>query len=236
MAKVVQFVGIENVVEAFVNRNCCMWSLWVDRQFLFSYIGADNQEAADNLQETLERLEKNRGIYTLKVYTKVKDAECISEKDACHGSFNFRMMAYEGDGDGATPYYRSLRDEINALKAERQTLLDELGDRDENEDGGLLGKLGSMFMEDPAKLPLMLQSIQGVLSMFTKQTTQTGQPGPVALSGIADQQQKAAANNELLTVIAQLQQKDPQLLKHLKKLASLPDPVFMQLVSMLDTM
>lgn len=231
MAKVVQFVGIENVVEAFVNRNCCMWSLWVDRQFLFSYIGADNQEAADNLQETLERLEKNRGVYTLKVYNKIKDADCISEKDPAHGSFNFRMMPYEGDGEG-TPYYRSLREEIAALKAERETLLDEIGDRDET--GGLLGKLGSMFMEDPTKLPLMLQSIQGVLSMFTTQTKPTGQPGPVALSGITEQQ--PAASNELLTVVAQLQKKDPQLLKHLKKLASLPDPVFQQLVSMLDTM
>jgi hypothetical protein len=225
MAKVVQFVGIENVVEAFVNRGCCIWSLWVDRQFLFSYIGQDNEDAAGNLQETLERLEKNRGIYTLKVYHKIKDGECVSEKDACHGSFNFRMMAYEGDSGDGTPYYKTLRAEIEALKAERDTLLEEI----EDDDGGVLGKLGAMFMEDPAKLPLMVSSIQGILNMFTTQTKPTGQPQAVALSGVPNDQ-------DLINVIDALKRKDPQLLQHLQKLAALPDPVFKQLIAILDGM
>jgi hypothetical protein len=225
MAKVVQFVGIESTIETFVNSDAKFWSLWVDRQMLFSFVGENGNEAADALQQILERLEKNRGIYTLKIYRKLKDPECISEKDPCHGSFNFRMMPYEGDTDG-TPYYKALRDELTALKAERETLLDELGERDD--DGGVLGKLGSMFLEDPAKLPLMVQSIQGVLNMFTSQTKPTGQQQPVALSGINDDAQ-------LNQVIETLKRKDPELLKHLQKLASMPDPLFKQLIGMLES-
>jgi len=111
-------------------------------------------------------------------------------------------------------------------------LLDEVGE----DDGGLLGKLGAMFMEDPAKLPLMVQSIQGVLSMFTTQTKQTGQP--VALGAVTQPKGDALLlqDTHIMQVVEVLKKKDPQLLQHLTKLASLPDPVFKQLVSMLDTM
>lgn len=227
MAKVVQFVGIGKTVEAFENSDCKMWSLWVDRQMLFSFVGNDSAEAAGALQDILEKLEQNRGVYTLKVYRKIKDPDFICEKDPSHGSFNFRMMAYDGDTEG-TGYYKSLREELAAVKAERDTLLDEVGDRD---DGGIMGKLGNLFMEDPAKLPLMIASIQNVIGMFTTQTRQTGQPAPVALSGV-----NSALDEQLKQVIEQLKKKDPNLLQHLQKLAALPDPVFNQLTGMLDSM
>jgi len=232
MAKVVQFVGIENVVEAFVNRDCKIWSLWVDRQFLFSYIGESNEDAAGNLQQVLEKLEKNRGIYTLKVYVRVKDADCVCEKDPCHGSFNFRMMAYDGDTDG-TPYYRTMRDEIAALKAERDTLLQEVEDGGSDNDG-LLGKLGEIFLNDPTKLPLMIQSVQGLINtMFTTQTKATGQP--VAISGV-NPPATQVSDQQLWNTVKTLEKKDPDLLKHLQKLLALPDPVLKQLLTALDTM
>jgi hypothetical protein len=84
-------------------------------------------------------------------------------------------------------------------------------------------------MEDPAKLPLMVSSIQGILNMFTTQTKPTGQPQAVALSGVPNDQ-------DLINVIDALKRKDPQLLQHLQKLAALPDPVFKQLIAILDGM
>lgn len=226
MATGVQFKGIDKVVQAFTNRDCCAWSIWSGKQFLFSCVASSANEAAGELSNLLEALDQSgKCVYTLKVYEDVKDGSRITEKTEAHGSFNFRLNEEdEPAGYGRVSGYK----EVEALKAEIATLKSEL--EEDEEDESLVDRIAGVFMEDPAKLPLMLQSLQGVINMFTKQTTVQGQP--VTIGAIP-------GNDEIKAAIEVLKQHDAKLSIHLTKLAQLAvnDPgTFKLLLSTLDNM
>lgn len=223
----VQFSGIDNVIKAFCSREVKAWSVWNGKQFLFSCVAANETDAAADLETLLRSLEQSASaVYTLKVYEDIGKKEKITEKTACHGSFNFKLVQY--DGVNSMPdWMREIKEENKQLKAERETLLRELANEpDEPKD--FLGRIGAMIEQDPGKLPLIVASVQSVINMFTKQTTATGQP--VAIGGIN------ANDPQLTAVVEQLKTKDPNLLQHLTKLANMPDAEFKYLLSILDGM
>jgi len=166
-------------------------------------------------------------VYTLKIYEDIPKKEKITEKTACHGSFNFKLVQY--DGINSMPdWMREIKEENKALKAQNETLLQELTN-DDDEPKDFLGRIGVMIEQDPGKLPLLVQSVQSVLNMFTTQTAKpSGQPVAIGAVGANDPQ--------LISVIDRLKQKDPNLLNHLTKLANMPDTEFKYLLSILDNM
>jgi len=230
VAQLVQFTGITKVIEAFQNRECRAWSVWSGRQLLFTCVGINSQDAALELQTLLESLDRTgNGIYTLKVYEDLKKAEKITEKTPAHGSFNYRLSEYDQE---STNWYKQFQQENKELKAELQTLKEELDAGPEDEEKNALGYI-EMFLEDPAKLPLIVQSIQSVLNMFTTQTKMTGQqitPAPITISGIS-------GPDPLQSAIEVLKAKDPNLTRHLQKLAQIAtnDPEgFKYLLTVID--
>lgn len=227
MATVVQFTGIEAVMNAFLYRECKAWSIWVGNQFLFSCVGDSAADAANELETVLTSIEKSgKGIYTLKIYEDLKKNTKITNKTECNGSFNFRLQAFDPERDGSN-YYNDLRNEVKELKAQNEQLLQELDEKDDaDEEPDMLGKIGNMFLSDPTKLPAFISAINSVLNMFTKQTTVPGQP--VAIGNVP------GSPDPLTAVIEKLKAKDPKLTEHLTKLASMDDATFKQLLAILD--
>jgi len=240
MSNIVQFTGIENVVQAFTSRGCKSWSVWVGNQFLFSFIGQTAAEAANELQTLLDTLDKTgKGIYTLKVYDRLNKKEAITNKTACHGSFNFRLKSFDPETDGSR-YYNDMRREIDTLKAEKETLLQELeAGEDDEPQRDIIGTITEIFINDPAKIPVIIQSLHAILNMFTGQTKQTGQqmqPAPVALGAVG---YNGNGKTELQTAIEELTQLDPKITEHLQKLVLIArnDPAgFNTLLNILDNM
>lgn len=226
----VQFSGIDNVIKAFASREVKAWSVWNGKQFLFSCVAANEIDAAADLETLLRSLEQSASaVYTLKVYEDIarkgKVFEKITEKTPCHGSFNFKLVQY--DGINSMPdWMREIKEENKILKAQNETLINELADQDD-EPKDFLGRIGAMLEQDPGKLPLIIASVQSVINMFTKQTTPTGQP--VAIGNIP-------GPDELTAVIERLKIKDPKLTEHLTKLANMPDAEFKYLLTILDGM
>lgn len=222
----------------FLNRQCKAWSVWVGNQFLFSCTGTNVADAANELETLLNSLDKNgKGIYTLKVYEDIKKQK-ITNKTECHGSFNFRLQAFNADTEGSL-YYKEMREELKTLKAERDQLQQELEELPEEDERprDFLGRIGEVIMEDPTKLPLLLQTfqqaLQPILAMFTTQTKVTGQqitPAPAMISGVGP--------DPLQQAIETLKEKDPELTRHLQKLAQIATndkPTFDYLLTLLDS-
>ena len=233
----VQFTGIENVIKAFSNREVKAWSVWIGKQFLFSCVGANETEAAADLETLLNSLEKSAHVYTLKVYEDIGKKERITEKTPAHGSFNFKLLQYDGSsGNNMPEWMREIKDENKALKLQNETLMQELEESDDDEPPkDIIGTITELIVTDPAKIPVIAQSIYAIIKMFTGQTTQTGQPfaqpAPVAISGVTE--------NSLQSVIDELKQYDPRLTEHLQKLVLIAknDPAgFKSLLGILDNM
>lgn len=234
MPTAVQFRGIANVCKAFENIDCNAWAVWSGKQLLFSCVAANAVEASAELNNLLEALDKSGScVYTLKVYEDLKEGTKIKEKTEADKSFNFRLHDY-GE-EPATGRMNGIYEEIKSLRAENQTLKEELENLPDDEDESMLGRIGNMLLEDPAKLPLMLQSLQSVIGMFIKQTTPTGQP--VAIGAVPGKE--TLNGGPIANAIETLLKYDPQLAEHLTKLAQLAvkDPgTFKFLLSTLDNM
>ena len=131
---------------------------------------------------------------------------------------------------------QEIKEENKALKLQNETLMQELDESDDDEPPkDIIGTITELIVTDPAKIPVIVQSIYAIIKMFTGQTTQTGQPfaqpAPVAISGVTE--------NSLQSVIDELKQYDPRLTEHLQKLVLIAknDPAgFKSLLGILDNM
>jgi len=227
----VQFSGIDNVIKAFSARDVKAWSVWNGKQFLFSCVAANETDAAADLETLLRSLEQSASaVYTLKVYEEIGKKEKITEKTPCHGSFNFKLLQYDGVNN-MPDWMREIKEENKALKAQNETLLSELTENEDPEPSDFMGRIGAMLASDPEKLPAIINSVQAIINMFTKQTTVTGQP--VALGAVTVNN---ASTDQLTDIIDKLKAKDPKLLQHLRKLADMPDAEFKYLLTILDNM
>ena len=237
MANTAQFTGVDSAVAMFLNRKCKAWSVWLGNQFLFSCIGESPEDAANELETLLTSLDKTgKAIYTLKVHDDIKKNQKITSKSECHGSFNFRLQRFDADSEGSF-FYKEMREELKALKLQNETLMQELDEKDIDDEPpkDIIGTITELIVTDPAKIPVIVQSIYAIIKMFTGQTTQTGQPimqpQPVAISGVTD--------TALQLAVDELKQFDPRLTEHLQKLAMIAknDPAgFKSLLGILDNM
>jgi len=84
----VQFFGREKVMAAFEARGIETWGLFQSKQFI------NAGEGSGSLDAFLQMLEPggSQAIYTLKVYRDIADADEITDKTECNGSFNFKLF------------------------------------------------------------------------------------------------------------------------------------------------
>lgn len=217
----VQFRGKAIVLQAFENRNCAAWSLWVGKQFLFKHAGKTNAEAIEVLETHLDLLHENgsTAIYTLRVYDDITEVKQIKEKTESDGSFNFRLQELE-------PYEPGQRS--NALLSRIAALENKLSEGQKDEDEEEPGFLGQV--NDALQNPIVGALVKRI---FGFELPQASQAGPVAIAGIED-----ANQDELLQkAIAILKTKEPKLGTHLYKLAMIAEKNinnFNYLISLLD--
>lgn len=164
MAISIQFIGVENVLNAFNSRGAEFWSLWQGKQFLFKGVGADD------LQTVLDSL-INSGtvaIYTLKVYDDVNDLSELKSKTECDGSFNFRINEIENKpvALNTEPLYRiaARLDEIEEKISGIETNDSDIEVKENNIVGSILGNPAVA-----ALIPLLLEKLINYLS--TDKTT-----------------------------------------------------------------
>lgn len=230
MGASIQFKGISDTVRAFEMREDeKFWAVFQSKNLLH------RGEGSDDLRDFLDMIRKNgsAAIYTLKVYDDVTDVKQIRERTEASGSFNFTLDEY---GEGRGDYYLRVKE----LEAKVKEFEDA---EDDDDEGGVLGKLGNAainLLSEPDKL---IQVINGVKGIFQQPNA------PQMITGIirefAQPQQKTSTiekaqvmpeqkntyvpmtDDEKLqrtaAALTTLEKNDPKIIVHLEKLAELSD-------------
>ena len=237
MASSIQFRGIDAVVEAYSNRDVPAWSLWQGKQFMFKHEGNDIAEGANQLHQTLEMLkDTSNAIYTLKVYEDWKQGQKIKNNTPDDGSFNFKI---DGEAQvGATQYYQSRNTEMLAVLNKINDRLDTLEEEKEiePEQENKLGVIGDIISH-PVLSPIIQGFVQSLLANATKRPEQSPAASPQAtmqravLNGIDESEIRL---NEALSVLKQHDDKLPEHLAKLAKIAASDKNTFNFLLSTLD--
>lgn len=229
----VQFVGLNEVLRAYDNKDCVNWAVWQGKNLNFSYPGSDAQESRAELEEWLKMLSRRssedqyptQAVYTLKFYEDWKGNK-ITAQTAEHSAFNFRLTdpadrlpARAGSIAGVdvlVEELRTIKTDIAALKEQAKTPATVGGPEPLETWEKILdhpitmGLVGKMFGID----------VPGLLAADAK------------LSGIPE----TAGMQE---VIDELLKHDPDLLDHLKKLIRIAEhqpSTFRTIVGMIDKM
>lgn len=216
MGKTVQFIGRDNVVTAYESRGIDVWGLFDGKNMITC------GDTADELRDFLMKMERSHteAIYTLKVYSKVEDADEVDSRTPDSGAVNFKLSHsnYSVSGTGG----------VNAqLDARLKAIEDKLNGEDDDDDEkpkGLEGMLMGL-LEKPEEL---IQVIGMVKSIFTKTP-----PVGAAVAGIPPN----PANDRLEQVINRLSRHDEHIILHLEKLADLAErkpSTFKFLIDQLD--
>lgn len=235
----VQFFGVDNVVKAFEYKKIPSWAIFQGRSLIHKNESSSLDDSADSLEEFLKMLgDTSVAVYTLKVYEGAKPK--INEKTPCDGSFNFRLVEEEERQQRQLVYREGnnkLAEEVKLLREEVATLLavDTEGEDDHQTVGGVEGFIGAL-LQDPTKIPQLVEGVKAVLNMFSvKPPPQYAPPQqlrPVAIAGIDD-------DAKLKSAISRLLQHDTKIADHLTKLADIADQdknTFDYLIGMLEKM
>jgi hypothetical protein len=230
MGHSVQFAGIDTVIRAYnMREEEKFWAVFQSKSLLM------RGEGEGDLISFLQLLEQNgsQAIYTLKVYDNVNDYRQIRERTEASGSFNFQLHK---EGQGRSDYYMKIEERLKVLES---------GDSDEDEDTGVLGKIGSGLigvLGDPDKLTSVINSLPAIIGSI-KDLIRT--PGGVqAIGNIAREyagavvnsniREKSKENNttqmsaeekmqRIAAAIDKLERNDKNILQHLEKLAELSE-------------
>lgn len=131
----VQFVGINEVMKAYDNKDCVKWSVCQGKALNFHYSGDDKDESREDLNKWLKMIgsRTNQAIYTLKFYEDHRGKINAGTPEDC--SFNFRIYDPEEDyapariGNGPAgnrntgvelilEEFKEMRKEVNLLREE----------------------------------------------------------------------------------------------------------------------
>lgn len=227
MSSSVQFKGLESVIAAYENREVPAWSLWQGKQFMFKYEGSDISEGSTQLHATLEMLaQSSNAIYTLKVYEDLPGGK-IKNNTPDDGSFNFKLNL-EGQEITNNQYAvvrnnNALLEEIREMKAQIAAMQEE----EEEEPQSKLGLIGEI-LNDPGISQIVQPLIMKFLGIGSPEA-----PLQRAVGSISGTNDDDILNN----AITFLKSVDPQLPKHLSKLAEIAKndpPTFQFLLQTLD--
>lgn len=215
MSASVHFKGIDNILNAYEQRNVAAWSLWQGSQFLFKYEGTNISEGAQALNDILDRLaQSSNAIYTLKVYEELPGGK-IKDKTPHDGSFNFRLnvdsQEITNSQYGAIRNQNAILEKLERLEQRMNEKEEEGGDEPENK----LGLIGEI-LNDPGVSQIVQPLIGPLLNKLFGLAGVTPQMPMRSISGISDE--AAATLNEAIRI---LKDADPKLPEHLMKLATL---------------
>jgi len=227
----VQFFGKENVLKAYNTRGIDAWGLFDRKQFI--HAGSGSIE----LETFLDMLTPggSNSIYTLKVYRDIDDADDITDKTECNGSFNFKLFAVNqvapgavmaGPGQSTDPILAKLQGVINqeVSNAIEKKLS---GDRDEEDEQENWNSVIMGYVREPEKL---VQVIHAIGSYFKPGAAPSypsavlaGANKPVQRVGAAEQDSADEKLQRLASVLDRLERADPEILDHLEQLADLAE-------------
>lgn len=230
----VQFIGRSAVVDAFKNRGLEVWGLFQSRQFITA------GEGAEALNDFLLKLEPggSMAVYTLQVY-KNADPEEITNKTENNGAVNFKLTDPNLAGTGG---------DVNNRLARLEGIIagSEDDDDDDNGEDSLTGIIMG-WLKEPDKLATAIGAFQALVK-GTGAGSIAPMPGAVGTIedrretpsyAIGGQQSDEVRTHRLAMALDQLEKKDPKILDHLEKLASLatnkPD-LFKFLITQLDAL
>ncbi len=247
----IQFRGLENALQAYVNKDVACWSIWQGKQML------DKGKDAETLRAFLELLEASdsEAIYTVRVYEDIEDPKKIKSTTADDGSFNFRLNepnqlpvkfrgGYERGGYGKG---NSLEERFEELEEKISGFIDAQTNPPANpEEDTLQGALIGL-LKDPDKLGKFIDVTKNLLGQnvqpsyvgnVNRLSDSTASLSP-SNNGAASASNVSAEEKlkRLGAAIDTLEKADPELIPHLEKLAKVATEnprQFLQLISMID--
>jgi len=230
----VQFFGKENVLKAYNTRAIDAWGLFDKKQFIHAGNGSEDLEAF------LDMLTPggSNAVYTLKVYRDL-DADDITDRTECNGSFNFKLFAADqvqrsavmaGPGNSTDPIMQKLQgvimDEVGAAIDKRLNGADE-----EKEEDTWLGLIKGI-VSDPEKLQGVLPIVHAIGSWLRPGAAAAAMQPAAVLAGPGKPVQHVGAAElatddqklqRLAAVLDRLEKNDPDILNVLEKIAHLQE-------------
>jgi hypothetical protein len=247
----IQFRGLENALQAYVNKDVSCWSIWQGKQML------DKGQDAETLRAFLELLEasNSEAIYTVRVYEDITDPKKIKSGTQDDGSFNFRLNEpnqlpapyrvgnYDRGnfrrGESLEDRFAELEDKISGF-IESHTTAPAVPEEDTLQ-GAFIG-----LLKDPDKLGKFIDVTKNLLGQSSQpsyignvhrlQETPSLSPstnGAASASNLSAEEKLT----RLGAAIDALEKADPDLVPHLEKLAKVATEnprQFSQLITMLD--
>lgn len=223
----VQFIGKSEVLDAFENRGIEVWGLFEKKTFICG------GSSVDELREFLTRLEKSNttAIYTLKVYRDAQDADALTDKMECNGSFNFKLNS-EARAVGADGSFSAIMARMDRIEQKLSGADEDEDDEPDTLESRLIG-----LLDEPEKL---IGIIGAVKALFGGGVAGAAMAAPVpAAVGAFNDRQGEQENERLFKAIEVLKKTDPLIVDHLGKLAdlSINNPaLFKMLIQQLDAL
>ena len=221
--------GTRGVMEWFDrNSTTPYYSVWCNRQLLFSWNSDDLEEGRNKLENDLIAIESNGvgDLLTIKLHPKKEKGGFITDKTPIYASLNFRPAelerAYYSPGHIAGTGSNQLADAIARLTETQNLILSKLSEEEfeeEEKEESALGKL----INNPAVQGLAIGYISKILGLSNMDTTnlQTG------IAGINELNE-----DEVLQIVSSLMDKGVTI-DHLRKLDQMPQAKLSSLLLML---
>lgn len=221
--------GTRGVMDWF-DRNSASpyYSVWCNRQLLFSWNSDDLEEGRNKLENDLIAIENNGvgDLLTIKLHPKKEKGGFITDKTPIYASLNFRPAelerAYYSPSHIAGTGSNQLADAIARLTETQNLILSKLSEEEfeeEEKEESALGKL----INNPAVQGLAIGYISKILGLNNMDTTnlQTG------IAGINELNE-----DEVLQIVSSLMDKGVTI-DHLRKLDQMPQSKLSSLLLML---
>lgn len=224
----VQLIGRKAVLEKFESFDTDTWALYQGKEFIVGGIGA---ESLDNWLTGFEQ-SGSTATYVLRVY----DTEEVPTSATGNGEhiakIGFKAVdAYEGHGIAG--HSSKLMDRIGALEKQLKERDEEKDDDEPDLNTVIMG-----WLSDPAKLGQVASAVRIIFGTGGAAAAPVAGPAPAqAISGFGPAEQKADPVARIADALDRLEKKDPKLVEHLEKLATLSenDPaLFSAVISKLD--
>ena len=222
-----QFTNKEDVLQAYDTNGISVWAIFANK---VPFIKGEGYQALEKALDLLEEKTTNC-LYTLKVYEDI-NPKSIREKTEASAGFNFYLNA-ESQMITTGQYQRmyapnnELISVVNGLKKELEAMKAE---RDEEPPPSKLGIVGEIMDH-----PVIGSILEKIAMKFIDQAIPAG-------TNIAEVLPMRAVGNistdqDLVKALEKLKQYDPNLTKHLQKLADIAEKepaTFAMVISALD--
>lgn len=252
----IQFFGIDNVVQAYVNNQCAPFSLWSGKLQLLKYDGTGpDGYKQPTVQEGMQLLNDylcamysgTTAIYTLRTYEDLKPGEKIKPSTEYDTAFNFKINVAPQASDGTMVYAGTGRgnnlvlEELKKINSRIDTLE---GLDDDDEEPTVIGMVNDLVQE-PEKLREVVSSVailvdmaKDFLGLPVSHRAQVGNVNRVSdISSDTESQEERV--NRLQGALNDLEKVDPKIVDHLCKLAQIAKQnpgKFKGLIGMLEMM